>query len=306
MIVLRSIFKTATVLCTAVLLASLSTAVAQAAALGTARSVRSSEGSMLHYRVLGEPAAKRPLLVLIHGWSCDETYWDAQLEALRRDYPVVTLDLAGHGRSSAGRNDWSMRAYGHDVASVVRALPSRAPVILIGHSMGGPVAVEAAIALGDRAIAVIGVDTFKNVGLPPPSAADTDQRLRGFAADYRATTQIFVSKSFFRDDADPAFVTRIANAMASGNPTVGMASIRELNNWDGRAAMSQLKVPIIAINADHGAPTDADRIRGFAPSFRYVPFTGAGHFLMMEQPERFNALLLQELATLRDANAPQL
>ena len=48
--------------------------------------------------------------------------------------------------------------------------------------------------------------------------------------------------------------------------------------------------------------TDADRIRGFAPSFRYVPFAGAGHFLMMEQPERFNALLLQELAALKGAN----
>ena len=65
---------------------------------------------------------------------------------------------------------------------------------------------------------------------------------------------------------------------------------------------SRLHVPIIAINADHGAPTDADRIRGFAPSFRYVPFAGAGHFLMMEQPERFNALLLEELAALKGAN----
>ena len=260
---------------------------------------------MLHYRLFGEPSAKGPLLVLIHGWSCDETYWDGQLETLRRDYPVVTLDLAGHGRSRAARNDWSMRAYGHDVANVVRALPTAAPVILIGHSMGGPVAIEAALALRERVIAVVGVDTFKNVGLPPPPTADTEQRLRAFAEDFRATTQMFVRKSFFRDDADPAFVTSIADAMASGDPDVGVASIRELNNWNGRGAMSQLHVPIIAINADHGAPTDASRIREFAPSFRFVPFAGTGHFLMMEQPERFNALLLQELAIFRDANAPR-
>jgi pimeloyl-ACP methyl ester carboxylesterase len=297
----RSVFNN--VLRALALLASLSIISAQATVVGKARSVRSSEGSMLHYRLFGAPSAQRPLLVLIHGWSCNETYWDAQLDALRGDYPVVTLDLAGHGRSSADREDWSMQAYGRDVASVVRALPGSARVILIGHSMGGPVAVEAALALGDRVIAVIGVDTFKNVGLPPPSAADTDQRLRTFAADFRTTTQLFVSKSFFRDDADPAFVTRIADAMASGDPKVGMASIRELNNWDGRNAMSRLSVPIIAINADHGAPTDADRIRNFAPSFRYVPFAGAGHFLMMEQPDRFNALLLEELAALSGANA---
>ncbi|MEY3464963.1 MAG: alpha/beta fold hydrolase [Steroidobacteraceae bacterium] len=252
----------------------------------------------MHYRLFGELRDSRPVVVLVHGWACDETYWDAQLGPLQREYPLVTLDLAGHGRSPANRDDWTMRAYGHDVATIVRALPTRAPVVLVGHSMGGPVTVEAALELGDRVRAVIGVDTFKNVGLPPTPAAEIELRLTAFAADFEATTRLFVTRTFFTPAADVAMMTRIATAMASGNPSVGIASIRALNDWDGRAAMSRLDTPVVAINADFGMPTDEARIKEFAPHFRLIPFQGAGHFLMMEQPERFNALLLRELATL--------
>ena len=105
-------------------------------------------------------------VILIHGWSCDSTYWSEQLPALRQHFDVTTIDLAGHGKTAATRDDFSMASFGRDVAEVVARLPTDQSIILVGHSMGGPVAVEAALLLGERVRGVIGVDTFASIGLP--------------------------------------------------------------------------------------------------------------------------------------------
>ena len=253
-------------------------------------------GTALRYAIHEPPTAatNRPLVVLIHGWSCDSSYWEAQVPALQTRYRVVTLDLAGHGGSGADRNDWSMRAFGEDVRRVVDAVDPRAPLVLVGHSMGGPVAIEAARQLGQRVRAVVGVDTFSSVGLPRPPAAETAARIAFFERDFSGTTRVFVTRTFFRPDADPVLRERIATDMASGDPRVGIAAVQGLNDWDGVPAMAQLPVPIIAINADL-APTDAERIRRSVPRFELVVMPQSGHFLMMEDPARFNPLLLEQL-----------
>ena len=253
-------------------------------------------GPALRYTV-HEPATasmNRPIVVLIHGWSCDSSYWEAQVPSLRSRYRVVTLDLAGHGGSSADRNDWSMRAFGEDVRRVVDAVDAHSPLVLVGHSMGGPVAVEAARQLGRRVRAVIGVDTFSTIGLPRPPATETAARIAFFERDFAGATRLFVTRTFFRTDADPALRERIAADMAAGDPRVGVAAVQGLNDWDGATAMAELPVPIIAINADL-APTDADRIRRNVPRFELVVMPRSGHFLMMEDPARFNPLLLEQL-----------
>jgi pimeloyl-ACP methyl ester carboxylesterase len=82
--------------------------------------------------------------------------------------------------------------------------------------------------------------------------------------------------------------------MAAGDARVGIAAVQGLNDWDGATAMAELPVPIIAINADL-APTDAERIRRNVPRFELVVMSRSGHFLMMEDPARFNPLLLEQL-----------
>jgi pimeloyl-ACP methyl ester carboxylesterase len=269
-----------------------------------------NESVELHYRLYGaitsqaetqDTAEAKALVVLIHGWSCDASFWDAQITSLRERYAVLVLDLAGHGRSGSNRDDWSMTAFGQDVATVVATVATKteAPIFLVGHSMGGPVAIEAARVLGQRVRAVVGVDTFKTVGLPPPSAAETAARLTFFERDFATATRLFVTQSFFVPGTDPAFIEPIAAKMAAAQPRVGIAAIGGLNRWDGVPAMRALgNLPIIALNAAHGAPTDTARLREFAPGFQAEVFEGVGHFLMMEDPERFNSRLLATLAAL--------
>jgi len=251
----------------------------------------------IHYRVYGSPVGDRPLVVLIHGWSCDSAYWREQIAPLSLDHTIVTVDLAGHGSSGDERDDFSMRSFGEDVQRVVASLPTRAPVILVGHSMGGPVAVEAAAILGDRVRAVIGVDTFVSIGAPIPAAAEIKMRIAPFYTDFRAATRALVDRSFFKPDADPVLRRWIVEDMANANSRVGIAALLGLGTWDGEAALRALRVPLIAINTD-SVKVNQERIRELSPEFRLITIEGPGHFLMMENPERFNLALRAELAHL--------
>ena len=121
-------------------------------------SVASADGTMIQYKVTGEG---EPVLVFVHGWECNMTYWDSQVDVFNKNHKVVLLDLAGHGTSGMTREDYTLNAYAQDAAAVVNKL-GLDKFILIGHSMGGTVNIEAARILGDKVISLIGVDTYSD------------------------------------------------------------------------------------------------------------------------------------------------
>jgi pimeloyl-ACP methyl ester carboxylesterase len=253
----------------------------------------------IEYHVYGRG---EPAVVLIHGWSCNSSYWRAQLEDLKAHYTVVTLDLAGHGASGRNRTDWSIANYAQDVAAVVHQLPAR-QVVLVGHSMGGPIALAAAPRIGARVIGIIGVDTFKSIGLPPPPQAKIERQVAPFRKDFIGTMHSFVPH-LFTPQADPAFVRKVADDMARASPDVAIPSLLALNELDFGTLLPQIRVPIIAINSDLEQGTDEARIRKVAPTFRAITLPGTGHFLMLQDPQRFNPILLREIAALASASPP--
>lgn len=261
---------------------------------GAPRSVRSADSVPIEYRVYGRG---EPALVFIHGWSCDSSYWRAQVEEFRSRYTVATVDLAGHGASGRNRTSWSMAAFGADVAAVARELPNE-KLVLIGHSMGGPVALAAAPALGERLLGIIGIDTFKSVDAVPQPRSEADAVLAQMKADFVGTTREFVDLHFFAKGADPALRRQIVHDMALAPPEVAIPALAALLEMDHAAALAGAGVPIVAINADLGAPTDEAGIRTLAPRFRLEVVEGLGHFLMMEDPPRVNALIEREVRSL--------
>lgn len=266
---------------------------------GVPLTAASEDGVAIRYRVYG---AGEPALIFIHCWACDSSYWDQQLEPLKVRYTLVTLDLAGHGESGTTRGDWSIPAFGADVAAVAARIPNR-EIVLVGHSMGGPVALEAARRLRDRVIGIIGVDTFTNIGLPPLSPRELEQRLEPYRRDFAATTRENVTQRFFKPTSDPNLVRQIADDMASAPPGIGVGAMIGMNNMNYAAALGDIDIPIIAINSDR-LPTDLERIRLHAPTFSVKLMPGTGHFLMIEEAPRFNALLEQTVQELLGASSP--
>jgi len=248
-----------------------------------------ADGTPLAYTLAG---AGSPALVLIHGWMCDQSFWAAQVPALAAAHTVVTLDLAGHGLSGTTREGWPLMALGADVQAVVEQLGLER-VILVGHSMGGPVALEAARLMPDRVIGVVAVDSLHNAELKydPEQMAGL---LAAFEQDFVATCGQF-SSSMFAAGADPALVEQVTAAMCDGSPEIAMTLFRQFIDYDMGTALAAVTVPVRCINAA-GYPTAIEINRKYHPDFDAVIMDGVGHFLMMEKPEAFNQHLAEIVA----------
>jgi pimeloyl-ACP methyl ester carboxylesterase len=162
------------------------------------------------------------------------------------------------------------------------------------------VALEAARRLGEQVAGIIAVDSLKTIGQPPMSAAEIEMRVKSFRGDFIGRTREFVTTSFFTPDADPAFVRKVAEDMSLAPPEVAVGAMESLLKMDLAAVVAEIRVPVVAINADR-TPTDEARIRKSLPQFRAVTLENTGHFLMMEKPQQFNPVLLKEIAAMAGA-----
>ena len=260
----------------------LAMALADAPVVGT---VPSADGVPIRYEASGQGS---PAVVLIHCWTCDRRLWDHAVPMLARDHRVVTLDLAGHGESGRARKTWTIEAFGEDVKAVVEALRLDR-VVLVGHSMGGLVMLEAARRLSGRVVGLVPVDILQNVEdkTPPDQVAAF---LAPFRADYKAAAEGFVRKYLFVPGSPPAVIGRVVTAATGAPPAIAVACLEAADSYDAAPAFEALPVPIRAINADL-FPTDRAANRRHAPQFDLVLMKGVGHYPMLEDPDRFDGLL---------------
>lgn len=243
--------------------------------------VQTVEGVTIHFAQRGQGDLT---VVLVHGWGCDSSYWQRQRDWLAERYRVVSIDLAGHGKSTANRTNWSMTAFAGDVVAVVNLLELD-NMVLVGHSMGGPVVLEAARLLKDRVIGVVGADTLWNVGaefLPERRQAYMDSVREDFTA-----AVIGIVEGMFLEDANPAIRDFVIRDMASTLPEVGIPSLMALNDYDDEGGLERLPVPMVLINSDY-RPNHIAPIEQRVDDFQFIEMTGVGHFVMLEDPATFN------------------
>jgi pimeloyl-ACP methyl ester carboxylesterase len=257
--------------------------------------VKSSDGVEIRYEVQGSGS---PPIAFVHGWSCDKTYWRAQTEHFAKSHHVVAIDLGGHGESGRTRKNWTVASFGADVAAVLEALDLRGAV-LVGHSMGGPVILEAYRLAPDRIAALIPVDTLFDVGAPA-TPEDRDSFLSPMRKDFRAGTDAFVRRFMFTPLSDAQLIDRIAADMASAPPEVGLSALESLFDYDEGGGLQAVKVPLRLLNSDSFF-TNLDAARRHKKDVSLAVMPGVGHFLMVEDPEEFNRLLARAV---RDLTAP--
>lgn len=247
----------------------------------------SSEGLRIRYDVAGRG---EPAIVFVHCWSCNRHFWDAQFDDLARDYRVVRLDLAGHGESDRERSEHTMSKFGGDVAHVVRELDLQ-HVVLVGHSMGGPVAVEAANQLGDAVVGVIAVDVFQTAFKYPESDAEIDAFVAPYEEDFPTATANMVNQ-MFPPDADPVVIQRVVSAMQQADQRTGVQAMRDIFRWSrdqGSQSLAALGSRLQNINGDPSG-------QGTPPARNVRLIAGTGHFPHMENPAAFNKELRKLIA----------
>jgi pimeloyl-ACP methyl ester carboxylesterase len=249
-----------------------------------ADSVASADSVMIHYQSYGEGDRA---VVFVHGWSCDGSHWARQVEAFADEYRVVTVDLAGHGKSGTNRVEWTLERFGEDVAAVVEALDLK-EVILVGHSMGGPICVEAARKIPDRTVALVGADTFQRMSEKAP-ADQVEEFLAPFRDSFVVSTQGFI-REILSPEADSVLVEEVVADISSADSAIALASFEAVFSHDVGAALTDMRKPIRAINSDMW-PTDVEGNQSVAESFEVEIIKGIGHFPHLEAPLAFNLAL---------------
>ena len=255
--------------------------------------VPASDGVPIHYDVQGKG---EPTLVFIHCWSCNRHLWDNQVAEFSKTHRVVTIDLPGHGESGLERKNWTIESYGDDVKTVVAKLNLKR-VVLVGSSMGGPIALEATRRMPDRVVGIVPVDTLQNVDakLPPDQI---EAVFKALEADFKGASATLMNQFFFSPTTPEAVKQRVIADIASRPPQTAIAILRGIFSYDPVPALKEIKVPIRAINADRN-PTSLEVNRKYAPQFDVVIIKGTGHYPMLEDPTRFNAMLTDILRQLK-------
>jgi pimeloyl-ACP methyl ester carboxylesterase len=253
--------------------------------------VESADGVEIAYETRGSGPTT---VVLIHGGLANRTFWKPQLAALSESFRVVALDLAGHGDSGRGRKAWTIAAWGADVKAVADAVGARR-IVLVGNSLGGAVALEAAALLPGRAIGVVGVDTLHLVTQVVP-ADQAHSRAEAFRKDYAGSVHAMVEQ-LFHPGAYPELRAWAEHEMERTPQEVAVGMMAGFGGYDLAAAFRAARVPIRAINGDLW-PTDVATNRTVVADFDAVIMKGAGHYPMLERPEEFDRLLVGVVAEL--------
>lgn len=235
-----------------------------------------------------------PALVFIHGGLADRTFWDAQIAAFSPRHRVIALDLPGHGESGADRKTWGLPEFGDDVRAVVDAEDARR-VILFGNSLGGPVAVEAALRLPGKVLGVVGVDTFQSLDYKM-TAAQARERAEAFRRDYSGSVKAMV-RGLFHADASPALMAEAERRMSRTPPEAAYEMFLSMGEYSPADAARRLTVPLRAINGDL-YPTDVAAVRKVVPDFDAIIMEHMGHYPMIERPDEFNRRVAEVVSAL--------
>lgn len=266
---------------------------AGAANAGTFGVVPSADGTPIAYEAHGKG---EPTLILVHGWSCDARYWRGQLEYFAARHRVVTVDLAGHGHSGSGREDYTMRSFGEDVRAVADVVGGD-QLILVGHSMGGLVIAEAAHLLPGRVLGLIGVDSLHDLNFPV-SEEHTAEMIAPLEADFSTACRQFAA-AMILPDTDADLAEWIQADMAAAPARVALSAMREyMQQWitgAGPALFDELPLPTVAVCADLW-PVNAEANRRHMHSFEAIVLEGTDHFLMLGATDEFNRALEEAIA----------
>lgn len=264
------------------------------------------DGVSLVYEIRGDASGEAPTLVFVHCWACDRSVWRYQVDALAEDHRVVTLDLAGHGESGAGREAWTLEGLAGDVAFLVESL-ELGEVILVGHSMGGPVAVLATPRLGEAVQGIVCVDTLHDLHQEfPPEQAEA--MVAGFEEDFPAAVEN-MTRATLPQDVDPALVQGVIDRAVAADRAAVIGLMRDFARVDLAAAAQEVDVPIRCVQAklvEERFHTEGveERNREVA-DWHAVAIEGVGHFLLLEDPEVVNVAMREAIAEIEETGVTE-
>lgn len=237
-------------------------------------------------------------LVLIHGLGDDHRAWRRTLPDLMLARRVILYDLRGHGGTSAGEPDGTLKQLGADLAALLEVLAIERPLVA-GFSLGGTIAMRLALDRPELVGGLALVATSSRVGRAAAEwyaerAAMVDRNDPGLRERLERDTQDVYRESpgevadgwRIRSESthDPRGYANACRAMAALNQAP----------LDPELSRIQTQTLIVASDLDqHCPPRAAEIIAAGIPGSRLVILKGAGHPIPVERPQELARLILQ-------------
>ncbi len=254
-----------------------------------------TEGMTVFYQDSGPGDART--LVFIHGWACDSSFWQAQIDGFAGRYRCLALDLPGFGRSGKPQDiAYTLNLFSRAVKAVVDDADAGKPV-LIGHSMGFAVARQFMSEYPGTTAAAVNVDGALMYYPEDPAGRAAIMAMMGeftqaLAGPQQKTVLEGFIKSIFYGKTPENIQATVRAAMSAVDPYVCVSSMTEFlkPEWWQLHTFSE---PCLALYAENPMedPNLEQNLRKEFPDMTYELWDDTGHFLMMEKPERFNAAL---------------
>jgi pimeloyl-ACP methyl ester carboxylesterase len=230
-----------------------------------------------------------PELVFVHGWCCDASAYAPQVEHFRQAHAVTVLELRGCGRSDRPAGGYDIQSLADDVAAVCEQAGARKPVV-VGHSLGGMIAVE----LGARHPGLVRAVVSDDPGPidPTPIAREV---FGAFVDEMAGPGGEAVRRQWVVDTPGPTLehdlAHRIVETMCAVPLETAAAVIRGVTEWNGAGAFVLCDAPILVLLSDTVGSNAPERLRAMRPDVTIGVTVGAGHFHQLEVPEQVNAMI---------------
>lgn len=262
-------------------------------------------GVTLHYEEVGSGLP----VVLVHGWAMSGRVWAFQRE-LGAVCRLITLDLRGHGASSAPATGYAFTDFAADIVALFDHLELRRAVLL-GWSLGAQAVLEAERAVRDRLAALVlvgGTPKFTAGedwphGLPATEVRGLGLRLK---RHYDGALGEFFQRMFVAGELSPADNQRLVSEIVMNrrhpDPTAVAAALTTLADGDQRRLLAEITCPALVLHGDRDPiclPGAGRALAEGLPAGRLATFPGVGHAPFLSRPEQFNRQLcdfLREVA----------
>ncbi len=243
------------------------------------------------YKDLG---AGETTLLFVHGSFINMEYWAEQIDYFKDKYRVIAIDLPGHGLSGDNRDSWSIQEYGADLDIFIEKLNLQ-NIILIGHSMGGNITLEAAINRPSSVIGFVGIDNFKSAGTAMQKEIQEQFTyiLEMLKTDFETTSENFARQALLSPTTEQSIVNRVTDNYKTMNKDIGYSLISDSFTYHARERelLQKLNIKIYLINVNN-QPTDEKLLQKHASSGHHIFYIeGSCHFPMIENPTKFNTIL---------------
>ena len=260
-------------------------------------------GVRLAHFETGPANPRTPPLVLVNGWTGDHRIFMPQIAHFGQTRRVVAINLRGHGDSDAPKQDYTMAGFADDIAWQCEQLGLQRPVV-IGHSLGGAIALEMCGRHPELASGLIMIDSIVMGRRELRESLEVSLLLQGIGGpDYLAVSRANAWE-IGCDYDDPArrqaiFDEYILPPCESTPQHVAFSALRNVLDHEPTAAAEACRIPMAYISADVplvNMARDLDRLKELCPQLVIAKTMLAGHFNTIEVADQVNAMIERFLA----------